>query len=87
MRARLWQTSALLLLAAAPLGCVKVQLEPVKIEPIHATLDIRIQRVDQKLNDFFAFEDDTTAPANTSGTAPGAAPANPPAAPGAKPGA
>ncbi|MCC7146116.1 MAG: hypothetical protein IT443_06690 [Phycisphaeraceae bacterium] len=58
------------LLAAAALGgglwaCTPtVKIEPIKVEPIHVTLDINL-KVDRELDDFFAFEKQavTTAPA------------------------
>ena len=34
----------------------KVKVDPIKVEPIYVTMDIRI-RVDRDLQDFFSFED------------------------------
>jgi hypothetical protein len=37
-------------------GCThKVQVEPIKVEPIHVTLDIHL-KVDRELERFFEFE-------------------------------
>jgi hypothetical protein len=33
-------------------GCVNVHTDPIKIEPIHMTLDINL-KVDRQLDDFF----------------------------------
>ena len=48
-------------LALLPLAsCThKVQVEPVKVEPIHLTIDINV-RVERELDDFFDFEDDAS---------------------------
>jgi len=57
-------------------GCTRhtIEVKPIKIEPIHMTLDINI-RVDRELDEFFSFEkeyDHATPASNseTSSTAP-----------------
>jgi len=62
-------------------GCSShtIEVKPIKVEPIHMTLDVNI-RVDRELDEFFDFEQeyDATIPA----TAPTAEPAvAPPAVP------
>lgn len=54
--AALFGITALLL---GPLGCTKheVEVKPIKIEPIHMTIDVNV-KVQRELDDFFAFEDD-----------------------------
>jgi hypothetical protein len=38
-------------------GCThKVKVDPIKVEPIYVTMDIRI-KIDRDLQDFFSFED------------------------------
>ncbi len=40
-------------------GCTPtVKVEPIKVEPIHIVVDVNIT-VDEKLDEFFDFEDDT----------------------------
>ena len=39
------------LLAGAP-GCVSVRTEPIRVEPVHITIDVRV-RVVRELDDFF----------------------------------
>ena len=46
------------LLVLAP-GCLHVKTDPIKVEPIHIVADINI-RVERQLEDFFAFEKQTT---------------------------
>ncbi len=35
----------------------KVRVEPIEVKPIHVTMDINL-KVDRRLDDFFAFEDE-----------------------------
>jgi len=70
---RLCLAAAAVLIAG---GCTKhtIEVKPIKVEPIHMTLDINI-RVDRELDEFFAFEkqyDQATPASNpeTSSTAP-----------------
>ena len=52
-------------------GCThRVQLEPIKVEPIYITLDINL-KIDRELDSFFDFEEQTQptsepVPAETS---------------------
>ena len=50
---------AVFLLALVPLpSCThKVEVQPVKIEPIHLTVDLNV-RVDRRLDEFFANEEE-----------------------------
>ena len=43
---------------AALAGCTQhtIKTEPIQVEPIHITVDVRVQ-VDRQLNEFFAFEE------------------------------
>jgi hypothetical protein len=56
---------------AALAGCqatVKHEVEPIRVEPIHITVDVNV-RVDRQLDNFFDFQDkkpaDNAAPAPT----------------------
>jgi hypothetical protein len=53
--------------AMAAASCVHVSSDPVEFKPIHIVADINL-RIDDKLNDFFAFEDKYRA-ASTQPTA------------------
>jgi hypothetical protein len=55
-------------------SCVHVKTDPIKVEPIHITMDINV-KVERQLDDFFAFEKQydqsaATAPATIPTTAP-----------------
>jgi len=39
------------------MSCARVTVDPIKVEPIHITMDINI-KVDRQLDDFFDFEDE-----------------------------
>ena len=55
--------AALLLLAALAItasGCIRHQVDPVRIEPVHITVDVNL-RVDRQLDDFFDFQDEIEA--------------------------
>ena len=56
MRARILAAVAALALLGA---CTRhtVKLEPIKIEPIHITMDINI-KIDRELDQFFDFEEE-----------------------------
>ena len=43
----------------ALVGCTRhtVEVKPVKVEPIHITIDVNI-KIDRQLDDFFDFEDE-----------------------------
>lgn len=43
-----------LVVAAGATGCV--QVKPIKVEPIHITMDVNI-RIDRQLEEFFEFEE------------------------------
>jgi hypothetical protein len=45
-------TLAVMTLAAA---CARVEVAPIKVEPIHVIVDVNI-RIDRQLDNFFAFE-------------------------------
>ncbi|MCC7203793.1 MAG: hypothetical protein IT441_01840 [Phycisphaeraceae bacterium] len=50
------KTTPLLLGLIVMLGCSpKVRIEPIKVEPIHITMDINL-RVDRELDDFFSYQ-------------------------------
>jgi len=53
---KLWLAAAALVVAG---GCTQhtIEVKPIKVEPIHVTLDVNI-RLDEELNDFFDFEDE-----------------------------
>ena len=51
-----------------PIGCVKV--EPIKVEPIHITMDINI-KIDRQLDDFFDFEEEVAADETEEGDSEG----------------
>jgi hypothetical protein len=70
--------SAPLLLAAACASCARldtkseVDVKPIRVEPIHITVDVNV-RIDRELDQFFAFEEQippttspTTKPATTT---------------------
>jgi hypothetical protein len=61
-----WLVTILLLVAS--FGCTKhtVQVEPIKVEPIHITVDVNL-RVDRELDNFFDFEDDLRPPKDEEG--------------------
>jgi len=46
-------------------SCARVSVDPIEVKPIHITVDVNI-RVDQRLNQFFAFEEEL-APATRPG--------------------
>lgn len=46
----------------AAVGCAHVKVDPIEVKPIHIVADINV-RVERQLDDFFAFEKTTTAPA------------------------
>ena len=51
----------LVVAAASVTGCnPTVKVEPIKVEPIHVTLDINI-RIDKELDKFFDFEEKSPA--------------------------
>ena len=52
-----WRGVAVVIAALGLLPSCKhqVEIEPVKIEPIHLTVDLNV-RVDRKLDEFFAYE-------------------------------
>jgi len=52
---RKWPLAVLVGCAALTGGCLHVKTDPIKVEPIHITMDIYI-KVDRALDDFFAFE-------------------------------
>lgn len=70
----------LLKLSLVPLalaGCAKletksdVNVAPIKVEPIHITMDINIKvKVDKELDSFFAFEDQFAKPTTQPATQP-----------------
>jgi hypothetical protein len=76
--------SAPLLLAFACGACARldtkseVDVKPIRVEPIHITVDVNV-RIDRELDQFFAFEEElepaTTAPTTGPTTAPVATPA------------
>jgi hypothetical protein len=54
-RVALWPAVAGIIALA---GCThRIKVDPIKVEPIHLTLDIRLQ-VDRELDEFFDFEED-----------------------------
>ena len=54
----------------------KVDVRPIEVKPIHITVDVNV-RVDRELDNFFAFEDQsTTRPATQPATAPAPVPAS-----------
>ena len=57
-------------LAGGLVGCTKhtIEVQPIKVEPIHMTVDITI-RVDRELEEFFDFEDEYDAAATAPATA------------------
>ena len=75
-----------LLLAAACASCARldtkseVDVKPIRVEPIHITVDVNV-RIDRELDQFFAFEEEldpagpSTAPTTRPATAPVVAPA------------
>ena len=70
-RVKLWLTLTGIVVLA---GCTpRIKVDPIKVEPIHLTVDIRLQ-VDRELDEFFDFEEDAgpvgeTLPANEKGQA------------------
>jgi hypothetical protein len=79
MNARTRNNGLLAAALAAPLaasGCLSIQhkVDPIKVEPIYATLDINL-KIDRQLDDFFAFEHQTPPPATAPAPAPGPGPA------------
>lgn len=46
--------------AALP-GCVKFQVDPVEVKPIHIVMDVNI-RIDRRLDEFFDFEKELSPP-------------------------
>ena len=58
--------ASLLLAGAVALGILvgcthhTVEVKPVKVEPIHITIDVNI-KIDKELDDFFDFEDEDEA--------------------------
>jgi hypothetical protein len=62
-RAAPWCAAAL---AAA--GCTHtVKVEPIRIDPIYVTLDVRL-KVDRELDSFFDFQDQAAPPADAAGS-------------------
>jgi len=54
--------AAALLTTMLLLGCThhEVEVKPIKVEPIHITIDINVKvEVEKELDDFFDFEDDS----------------------------
>lgn len=50
--------ASLTVLAALPWGCnPRLRVDPITVEPIHVTMDINV-RLDERLDKFFAFEDE-----------------------------
>ena len=70
-----------LLLAVACAACARldtrseVDVKPIRVEPIHITVDVNV-RIDRELDEFFAFEEElappttATRPATTATTIP-----------------
>jgi hypothetical protein len=50
------------------IGCAHVKVDPIEVKPIHIVADINV-RVERQLDDFFAFEKTTTAPATATAPA------------------
>jgi hypothetical protein len=59
-RRQLYRRASLVLVVALLIGVMgcqhRVTVDPIRVEPLHVTLDITL-RVDRELDDFFAFED------------------------------
>ena len=53
----------------AALGCTPhVAIEPIKVEPIHITMDVNL-KVDRELDEFFSYQkESTTQPATGAAT-------------------
>jgi hypothetical protein len=72
--------SAPLLLAVACSACARldtrsvVDVKPIRVEPIHITVDVNV-RIDRELDQFFAFEEqlEPTNPATAPTTRPATA--------------
>ena len=72
-------------------ACATVHVDPIEVKPI--TLNVNINYVDQKLDDYFAYQNQNPATAPAPPAAPGApaagmtptAPTTPPANPGTMP--
>lgn len=70
-------TASLTAVALLAASCQPVQVEH-KVEPIHVTIDV-YHRVDERLDEFFEFEENVPPPPVTQpATAPAAAPVVPP---------
>ena len=53
---KLWMIAACLMVLSA--GCVhRVSVDPVQIEPIYVTMEIRV-KIDRQLSEFFRFEEE-----------------------------
>ena len=72
----MWNNGSKAAIAAAAglftmFGCAKhtIDVQPIRVEPIHMTLDVNI-RVDRELDQFFDFEEDVVV---RPATQPGAA--------------
>ena len=53
--------SAVCLMVGLSAGCMRFRVDPIKVEPIHITMDINI-KVDKQLDNFFAFEEELETP-------------------------
>ncbi len=53
---RLWLLPAVAGVLSA--GCIHAKVEPIEVKPIHITMDVnvKVQKVDKQLDDFFNFE-------------------------------
>lgn len=49
---RLLPLASILLSLFAGVGCIHVKTDPIRVEPIHVTVDVNI-RVQKELDDFF----------------------------------
>lgn len=49
--------AATLVAVAFAAGCVRHQVDPIQVEPMHITVDVNL-RVDRELDEFFEFEEE-----------------------------
>jgi hypothetical protein len=63
-----WIYSVAVLAPFAALGCTPhVAIDPIKVEPIHITMDVNL-KVDHELDEFFSYQKDSTTQPATGAT-------------------
>ena len=74
-----WTSLAVIATATLLGGCIRhqvdpIEVKPVRVEPIHITVDVNV-RVDRELDEFFDFQEQAPTPVPVPVPAPVPAPA------------